>query len=74
MHELGHGLGFLGLGAQPPTPSWGGMMSAGSALIFKAPWIIIFPGLAVALTVIAVNLFGDALIHALDIKTRLREG
>lgn len=66
-------LGFFGLGAQPPTPSWGAMMSSGSALLFKAPWIIIFPGLAVALTVIAVNLFGDALIHALDIKTRLRE-
>lgn len=66
-------LGFFGLGAQPPTPSWGAMMSSGSALLFKAPWIIIFPGLAVAGTVIAVNLFGDALIHALDIKTRLRE-
>ncbi len=66
-------LGFFGLGAQPPTPSWGAMMSSGSALLFKAPWIIIFPGLAVAVTVIAVNLFGDALIHALDIKTRLRE-
>ena len=42
-------LGFFGLGAQPPTPSWGSMMSAGTALVFKAPWIIIFPGLAVAI-------------------------
>jgi peptide/nickel transport system permease protein len=66
-------LGFFGLGAQPPTPSWGAMMSSGSALLFKAPWIIIFPGLAVAITVIAINLFGDALIRALDIKTRARE-
>lgn len=66
-------LGFFGLGAQPPLPSWGAMMSSGSGLLFKAPWIILFPGIAVATTVIAINLFGDALIHALDIKTRLRE-
>jgi ABC-type dipeptide/oligopeptide/nickel transport system permease subunit len=67
-------LGFFGLGAQPPVPSWGAMMSSGSALIFKAPWIIIFPGLVIAVTVIAINLFGDALIRALDIRARLREG
>ncbi len=65
-------LGFFGLGAQPPTPSWGSMMSSGSALLFKAPWIIIFPGLAVAITVVAINIFGDALIRALDIRARLR--
>lgn len=65
-------LGFFGLGAQPPVPSWGGMMSAGSALVFKAPWIIIFPGLTVAVTVIAINLYGDALIAALDIRAKLR--
>jgi ABC-type dipeptide/oligopeptide/nickel transport system permease subunit len=67
-------LGFFGLGAQPPVPSWGAMMSSGSALIFKAPWIIIFPGLVVAISVIAINLFGDALVRALDIRARLREG
>ncbi|WP_374656365.1 ABC transporter permease [Dongia sp.] len=67
-------LGFFGLGAQPPVPSWGAMMSSGSALIFKAPWVIIFPGLAVATTVIMINLFGDALIRALDIRAKLREG
>jgi peptide/nickel transport system permease protein len=67
-------LGFFGLGAQPPTPSWGGMMSSGTAQLFKAPWIILFPGLAVAITVIAINLFGDALIRALDIRERLRQG
>ncbi len=66
-------LGFFGLGAQPPTPSWGAMMSSGSALLFKAPWIIIFPGLAVAITVVAINLFGDALIAALDIRDRVRK-
>ena len=65
-------LGFFGLGAQPPTPSWGGMMSSGTALLFKAPWIIIFPGLAVAITVVAINIFGDALIRALDIRSRMR--
>lgn len=65
-------LGFFGLGAQPPLPSWGSMMSSGSALLFKAPWIIIFPGLAVAITVVSINLFGDALIAALDIKDQMR--
>ncbi len=65
-------LGFFGLGAQPPTPSWGAMMSSGTAQIFIAPWIIIFPGLAIAMTVISINLFGDALIEALDIRNRLR--
>lgn len=66
-------LGFFGLGAQPPTPSWGSMMSSGTAQIFIAPWIIIFPGLAIAVTVIAINLFGDAVIEALDIRNRLRD-
>lgn len=65
-------LGFFGLGAQPPTPSWGGMMSSGSAQLFKAPGIILFPGIAVAVTVVAINLFGDALVRALDIRTRPR--
>ncbi|WP_377291940.1 ABC transporter permease [Rhizobium sp. SG2393] len=65
-------LGFFGLGAQPPVPSWGAMMSSGSGLLFKAPWIIIFPGLAVAITVIAINLFGDGLIAALDIRAKIR--
>ena len=65
-------LGFFGLGAQPPTPSWGAMMSSGTAQLFIAPWVIIFPGLIVAVTVIAVNLFGDELIRALDIRDRLR--
>jgi peptide/nickel transport system permease protein len=66
-------LGFFGLGAQPPTPSWGAMMSSGTAQIFIAPWIIIFPGLAIAMTVISINLFGDAVIEALDIRNRLRD-
>lgn len=66
-------LGFFGLGAQPPVPSWGAMMSSGTAQIFLAPWIILFPGFAIAVTVIAINLFGDSLIDALDIRNRLRD-
>lgn len=66
-------LGFFGLGAQPPLPSWGALMSSGVAQIYLAPWVILFPGLAIAVTVIAINLFGDALIDALDIRNRLKE-
>lgn len=65
-------LGFFGLGAQPPTPSWGAMMSSGTAQLFLSPWVIIFPGVVIATTVIAVNLFGDELIRALDIRERIR--
>lgn len=65
-------LSFFGLGAQPPTPSWGSMMGGGTALMFLAPWVIIFPGLAMALTVVSLNLFGDALLHALDVRARPR--
>lgn len=65
-------LGFFGLGAQPPTPSWGAMMSSGTAQLFIAPWVILFPGFAVAITVICLNLFGDALIAALNVRSRPR--
>lgn len=65
-------LGFFGLGAQPPTPSWGGMMSSGSGLLFKGPWIILFPGLCIAVTVVAINLFGDVLLAKLDVRDRVR--
>lgn len=61
-------LGFLGMGAQPPTPSWGAMMSSGTAYLFISPWVIIFPGLAMMTTVLGFNLFGDALIDILDVK------
>lgn len=67
-------LGFFGLGVQPPQPSWGAMMSSGTAQIFLAPWTILGPGLAIAVSVVSINLFGDALIEALDIRNRLREG
>lgn len=59
-------LSFLGLGAQPPTPSWGSIISAGRGYIFEAPWIIMFPGAMIVLVVLGFNLFGDALRDALD--------
>lgn len=67
-------LGFFGLGAQPPTPSWGAMMSSGTAQLFVSPWVIIIPGCAVALTVIALNVVGDAIIQSLDFRNKAREG
>ena len=66
-------LGFFGLGVQPPKPSWGAMMSSGTAQIFLAPWTILGPGLAIAIAVVSINLFGDALIEALDIRNRVRD-
>lgn len=61
-------LSFLGLGAQPPTPSWGLMINNGSGFMQTAPWIIIFPGIAIAVTVIGFNLLGDGLRDVLDPK------
>jgi peptide/nickel transport system permease protein len=60
------GLGFLGLGAQPPAPEWGAMISDGRKYFLEAAWIPIFPGLAIALTVLAFNLLGDELRDWLD--------
>ena len=60
------GLSFLGLGIQPPTPSWGGMVLDARPLIVSAPWTAIFPGAAIVVTVLSVNLIGDALQAALD--------
>lgn len=65
-------LGFFGMGAQPPVPSWGGMMSTGSSQLFNAPWVIVWPGVFVALSVIFINLFGDGILRALDVKARMR--
>lgn len=62
-------LSFLGLGVQPPTPSWGGMLSFAREKIFTAPWISIFPGLAIFVTVLGLNLFGDGLRDLLDPHT-----
>jgi peptide/nickel transport system permease protein len=59
-------LSFLGLGTQPPTPSWGGMLATARDQMFTAPWISIFPGLAIFITVLGLNLFGDGLRDILD--------
>jgi peptide/nickel transport system permease protein len=60
------GLSFLGLGIQPPAPSWGGMILDSKAVLASAPWEGLFPGLAIVVTVLAANLAGDALRGALD--------
>ncbi|EAU47216.1 nickel transporter permease [Salipiger bermudensis] len=60
------GLSFLGLGAQPPQPEWGFMLSSSRDLISRAPWMMIFPGLAIATTVLGFNLLGDGIREALD--------
>jgi len=59
-------LSFLGLGAQPPMPSWGVILNSGKGLIDQAPWISFFPGIMIMLTVLGFNLFGDALRDVLD--------
>ncbi len=60
------GLSFLGLGAQPPLPDWGGMINQGRAFLRTAWWVAVFPGLAIMLTVLGFNLIGDGLRDALD--------
>jgi peptide/nickel transport system permease protein len=64
------GLGFLGLGVQPPTAEWGTMLGEGRQYIFSAPSMITFPGLAIFLTVLGFNLLGDGLRDALDPRLR----
>lgn len=63
---LESGLSFLGIGVHPPVPSWGNMVADGRDFLFAAPWVSLFPGLAVALVVMALNALGDALRDALD--------
>jgi len=62
------GLSYVGLGAQPPIPSWGRMLNEAQTMIGFAPWLAVFPGLAVVATVIGLNLLGDGLRDALDPK------
>ncbi|MFT4416700.1 ABC transporter permease [Fredinandcohnia humi] len=63
-------LGFLGMGAQPPNPEWGKMLADSKQYLIQAPWTMIFPGLAVMLTVLGFNLMGDGLRDALDPKMK----
>ena len=64
------GLSFLGVGAQPPTPSWGLLVSQGKEFIFSAPWVAILPGVAILVLVLAFNFMGDGLRDALDPKLK----
>ncbi|MCO5388599.1 ABC transporter permease [Desulfosporosinus sp.] len=65
-------LGFLGLGVQPPFAEWGDMLGRARGFIFTAPYTLIFPGIAITITVLAFNLFGDGLRDALDPKSRIK--
>jgi peptide/nickel transport system permease protein len=59
-------LSFLGMGAQPPIPSWGSILSSGRSYLRLAPWVTLFPGVAIMLTVLGFNMLGDGLRDALD--------
>lgn len=72
MMELA-GLSFLGLGAMPPTPEWGSMMSNGRSMIQTSPWVILSPGAAIFITVMVFNLLGDSYRDLMDCKQRKRE-
>jgi ABC-type dipeptide/oligopeptide/nickel transport system permease subunit len=63
-------LSYLGLGTQPPTPSWGTMINEGRTFLNTAPWISVFPGLAIMGAVLAFNLLGDGLRDILDPRSR----
>jgi len=65
-------LAFLGLGIQPPTPTWGFMLSEGRNYLQESPWMSDFPGLAIILTVVGINLFGDWLRDTFDPSLRNR--
>ena len=64
------GISFLGLGVQPPSPEWGAILATGRNYISKAPWILIFPGLAICVTVLSFNLIGDSLRDIVDPKRK----
>jgi peptide/nickel transport system permease protein len=65
-------LSYIGLGVQPPTPSWGQMISEGQAYYLSAPHLVLYPGLAIMITVLAFNLVGDGLRDAFDPQQRRR--
>lgn len=69
---VGAGLSFLGLGARPPTPEWGAMLISSRLFMQEAPWIALFPGGAIMLTVFAFNMMGDGLRDATDVRLRKR--
>ena len=63
-------LSFLGLGVQPPTASWGNMLMEGKTVIESAPWLSVYPGLAILITVLGYNLLGESLRDLLDPRLR----
>jgi peptide/nickel transport system permease protein len=65
------GMSYIGLGAQPPSPEWGAMLNYGRNYLREAWWMSMFPGLAIFVAVMCVNLFGDGLRDALDPKLRV---
>jgi peptide/nickel transport system permease protein len=67
----GSALSFLGLGIKPPTPEWGNMLAEGREFLQHAPWVAFFPGAAIMLTVLSINLFGDGLRDMLDPRMRV---
>lgn len=66
------GLSFLGAGVQPPSPSWGTLISDGQPYLSTDPWFSMFPGIAIAITVLSLNVFGDGLRDALDPRAKIR--
>jgi peptide/nickel transport system permease protein len=66
-------LSFLGLGAVPPTPTWGNIMAQGRQYMTEAPWIIGIPGVALMITVLGLNLLGDGLRDVLDPRLRIQQ-
>ncbi len=63
-------LSFLGIGSQPPTPSWGAMLSRGREYLWRAPWLMIYPGAALLITILGLNLLGDGLRDYLDPRVK----
>jgi peptide/nickel transport system permease protein len=68
---IGASLSFLGLGAQPPTPEWGAILTDGRTILRQAPWVATFPGIAIMITVLAMNLLGDGMRDALDPRMKV---
>lgn len=66
-------LSFLGLGPEPPTPTWGNVIAEGRQYIREAPWITLFPGIAIAMTVLGLNLLGDGLRDGLDPRMKVQQ-
>ena len=62
-------LSFLGFGAQPPTPEWGAMLNEGRATLSRAPWMMMYPGLAIVIVVIIFNMLGDSVRDLVDVKS-----